>query len=99
MMRAILVAAFVVLAAPAGPSHPVAFWRQIVSDKYAAPPGSDPSALTTELLAMLASPDPELRDDIAYSTLATWIYETRVIGDDALRPIVKRLLENLTEGV
>jgi hypothetical protein len=48
---------------------------------------------------MLASPDPELRDDIAYSTLATWIYQTRVIDDDALRPVVRRLLENLTEGV
>jgi hypothetical protein len=99
MMHAMLVAAAVVLATPAEPSHPVAFWRQIVSDKYTAPPGSDLSALTTELLEMLASPDPELRDDIGYSTLATWIYQARHIDEAALRPVVSRLLANLTDGV
>lgn len=98
-MRNIFVIAAIALVSTAEPSHSVEFWRHIVNDKYAAPPGSDLGALTTELLEMLASPDPELRDDIAYSTLATWIYQTRVIDADALRPVVSQLLENLTKGV
>jgi len=99
MMRAILVVAVIASVPQAAPGHSVAFWRHIVDDKYAAPPGSDLAALTTELLEMLASPDPELRDDIAYSTLATWIYQARVIDPDALHPVVSRLVENLTDGV
>ena len=31
-------------------------------------------ALANELSSLLASPDPELRDDLAYSILARWIY-------------------------
>jgi hypothetical protein len=75
--------------------HPVAFWRQIAENKYAVPAGNDLAALTGELTDMLASPDPELRDDIAYSTLTAWIYQTRVIGPDALRTLIDRLVGNL----
>jgi hypothetical protein len=96
MLATIIIA--VAIAAPA-PDHPIAFWRQIAQDKFAVPAGSDLAALTSELTGMLASPDPERRDEIAYSTLAAWIYQTRAIGDDALRPIIDRLLGNLTDGV
>ena len=96
---AILVLAASVVAATPQPSHSVDFWRQLVKDKYTVAPGSDVAALTSELLEMLASPDPERRDEIAYSTLATWIYQTRAIDADALRPVVSRLLENLTDGI
>ena len=80
-------------------NHPAAFWRQIAETKYAVPAGSDLGALTFELTDMLASPDSELRDDIAYTTLARWIYQTRVIGDSVLRGVIDRLLQNLTDGV
>jgi hypothetical protein len=96
---AILVLTAFISVSAAEPNHPVAFWRQIVNDKYAVPAGSDLGALTDELLGMLASPEPELRDDIAYSTLAAWIYQTRAIDADASRAIVGRLLENLLDGV
>src|SRR2546421_265379 len=76
---AILVLAASVVAAAPQPSHSIDFWRQLVKNKYTIAPGSDVAALTTELLEMLASPDPERRDEIAYSTLATWIYQTRAI--------------------
>src|SRR5262249_948862 len=79
--------------------HSVAFWRQIAENKYALPAGSDLAALTGELTDMLGSPDPELRDDIAYSTLTSWIYQTRVIGPDGLRALVDRLLANLKAGI
>jgi hypothetical protein len=96
---AVLVLAATIGVSAAAQSHAVAFWRNIASEKYALPPGSDLAALTDELLGMLASPDPELRDEIAYSTLAAWIYQTRTIDGDALRAVVARLIENMADGV
>src|SRR5438128_5312200 len=83
----------------AGPPHSAAFWHHIAQSHYAVPAGGDLVALTDELTDMLASRDPELRDEIAYSTLAAWIYQTRVIEPAALRRVVDRLLTNLKDGV
>jgi len=88
-----------VLIQPPAPAHSQAFWHDIARNKYAVPPGSDVTVLASELIDMLALPDPDLRDEIGYSTLAAWIYQTRVIGDAALRPIIERLLANLNAGV
>src|SRR6476469_891387 len=54
--------------------HDREFWRGIAKHHYEVPSGESASALAGELSAMLASPDPELRDDLAYSILARWIY-------------------------
>jgi len=86
-----------VAAAPA--SHDVAFWRAIVRGKYALPNGSDVPALAGELTDMLASADPELRDEIAYSTLASWIYQQKILNGEALRPLTERLIANLRVGI
>jgi len=98
MIRVALVAtlATTVVAAPA---HSVAFWKQIADNKYAVPAGSDLPQLTAELTEMLASPDPELRDDIGYSTLAAWIYQTRVLEGETLGTLVTTLLGNLIAGI
>jgi hypothetical protein len=53
------------------------FWRSIVKAKFAVPQGASADALAPELSAMLASPDPELRDDLAYSILAVWTHRER----------------------
>jgi hypothetical protein len=79
--------------------HPIEFWHEIAQNHHTVPPGSDMSALSNELVDMLASPDPERRDEIAYSTLASWIYQTRVIAPQALQPLTGRLLANLTDGI
>ena len=44
----VLVLVTAVVPSAAEPHHPVAFWRQIASDKYAVPPGSDLVGLTNE---------------------------------------------------
>jgi len=87
------------VATAAAPAHDVAFWRAVAQAKYAPPPGSDIPALTDELTVMLSSPDPELRDDIAYSTLTSWIYQQKILDADALRPLVERLLANMRRGI
>lgn len=58
----------------AAPQHDRVFWRAIEKDQYAVPANESADALAPELSAMLASPDPELRDELAYSILAAWIH-------------------------
>jgi uncharacterized protein DUF2785 len=94
----VLVALLWAAAAAAAPAHDVSFWRTVVRDKYTPPRGSDVAALADELVGMLPSPDPELRDDIAYSTLASWIFRQKLLDAAALRPMTSRLLANLARG-
>jgi hypothetical protein len=54
--------------------HDREYWRAIAKDRYSVPGNDSADALAPELSAMLASPDHELRDDLAYSILARWIY-------------------------
>src|SRR3954471_19393753 len=92
--------AVVLLAQAATPAaHPVEFWRSVAAHEYAVPAESDVHALTSELVEMLGSPDPELRDGIAYSTLANWIYEKRTLDAEALNRLSERLLANLKLGI
>jgi hypothetical protein len=81
----------------AAPPHSAAFWREITQNKYVVSAGSD-LALTDELVDVLASHDPELRDEIPYSTLTNWIDRTRVIEPAARRRVVDRLLSNLKDS-
>jgi hypothetical protein len=94
-----LVALSAVAAAPRPAAHDVVFWRDIVRNNYAPPAAAAVPALVDELAALLGSPDPELRDAIAYSTLANWIYQRKIVGADALRRLTDRLLANLRAGL
>src|SRR5262245_4260312 len=58
-------------------AHSREFWRSIVRNNYAAPEGESAFVLARELSGLLGAPDPELRDNLAYSILATWIVEQR----------------------
>lgn len=92
----------IVLAAVMGqspPGHDKAYWRTIADAKFDVPPGQTAERLAPELLANLGSPDPELRDDLAFSTLSSWIYRKRLLGPDALRPMIQTLTGNLRKGV
>jgi len=85
--------------AAAAPAHDVAFWRAVAREHYTLPANTTAATLSDELVDMLASPDPEQRDDIGYATLASWIYQQKLLDAAALRPIVGRLLANLTRGI
>ena len=56
--------------------HDKAYWQAVLRD-YAVPAGETPFALARELSGFLGSPDPELRDQIAFSILSVWLS-----GDD-----------------
>ncbi len=76
-----------------------AYWQEIAKNGYAPPEGSSIPELTHKLVALLGSPDPDLRDEIAYSTLTAWIYQKRLLSPEDLRPVTAELLQNLTKDI
>ncbi len=69
-------------------------WHQVREEKFAFPQGAHVNALVAELSEMLTSPDPEIRDDLAFTTLATWIDEG-VVPEDRLRPLGDLMAQRL----
>jgi hypothetical protein len=95
-MLAIACALLIAGAAPTPTAaHSIEYWRAVARADYAPPPDADVPALTAELLEMLGSPDPELRDQLAYSALASWIYERKLLNGSQLQPVTSVLLANL----
>jgi hypothetical protein len=101
----VVMAPSVILAQTAGASagrsqtHDKAFWQAVVANKFAVPANEALPALLDELTALLGSPDPELRDDIAYSTLAQWIYRQRIVPVEERRRLLREWSMNLARGI
>lgn len=74
------------------------FWRQLRADDFAVPPDHSLAALTDELVALLDSTDPELRDTIGYEVLATWM-SRGLLPAEALRRLAGTLLARLRDGL
>jgi hypothetical protein len=91
--------ALVMAAVLLAPAHPVDFWRGIVQQKYALPEDADVVALAGELSELLSSPNPELRDEIAYSTLTAWIYQKQILDGESVRRLTDVWLHNLEAGI
>jgi hypothetical protein len=83
----------------------MSYWERVVADGYRVPHGAALDDLTTELVTMLGSPDPRVREDIALSILATWttegIYDNLLagLGDGLLVGLRKGLGEDGTDSV
>ncbi len=69
-------------------------WQRIRDDEFAIPEGGSVVGLLAELVDMLGSPDPEIRDEIAFSALATWVDEG-VVPDDQLQPLGDLMVQRL----
>ena len=80
-------------------THDKEYWRAIAANHYAVPEGEKAFALAKELSANLKSSDPELRDDLAYSILATWILRPGVLNGDELLALEEEWRGNLKEGI
>jgi len=105
MMKALCIS-FVLFATALSPVAPAAnsphdrdFWRAIMKAKYVVPDHESADALAHELSAMLASPDPELRDEIAYSVLANWIYQRSTLSTTTLLSLTDEWRANLKAGL
>jgi hypothetical protein len=89
-----------VLCASSNPvlTHDRAFWQSIAKNHYSVPQGESADTLAAELSALLGSPDPELRDDLAYSILAHWIYRND-LSTTALISLTDEWTSNLQIGL
>ena len=79
--------------------HDKAFWRSIIRNDYRVPAGESPAALIEELSGYLGSPDPELRDEFAYSIPAAWIYRQQLLSKPELHALMAKWMSNLRTGV
>jgi hypothetical protein len=78
--------------------HEKAFWYAIRDSDYAVPGDYVIDELTVELNDYLGSPDNELRDDIAYNTLGSWIIAGKY-SNDQLRDLLAKWSGNLAVGI
>jgi hypothetical protein len=75
------------------------FWQAVAAKEFALPAGVPLPTLLDELTQMLGHVDPELRDDLAYSTLANWIYRQRNVPVDERVRLLGAWEKNLAAGV
>ena len=78
--------------------HDREFWRSITNNKYAVPRNESADVLALELNSLLASPDPELRDDLAYSILGTWIHHDQ-LSTPTLIVLTEQWKSNMKVGI
>jgi hypothetical protein len=88
-----------VVGSPARGGHSREYWKQIAAKDFAAPDGETAATLVPELVAMLGSPDPDLREEVAYSTLATWAYRDGALTPNELKALAFTLRDNLALGI
>jgi len=79
-------------------THGIDFWRAIAKNKYAVPEGQSADSLARELSQALASPNPELRDDLAYSILHRWIVTPGTLTQQSLEALTDEWRGNLKNG-
>lgn len=73
------------------------FWEQVVADGLRVPEDRSLVEMTEELTRMLGDPDPDVRDGIAFPTLATWIDEG--VYDDLLVGLGDGMTHGLAFGL
>lgn len=74
------------------------YFRDIATHSFAVPPGASAIALAQDLTPWLASPDPELRDTLAYTILDIWIRHGQ-LTDAQVLTLLPPLQQNLTSGI
>jgi Protein of unknown function (DUF2785) len=80
-------------------SHDRNFWVTLRSSNFSLPPGEPALPLALEAAALLGSTDSELRDDIAYEALETWVYREQRLNPTELGRLRMVLSANARQGL
>ena len=80
------------------PGHDREFWRAIAKNHFAVPDGQPIVPLLQELSGLLGSPDPELRDDLAYTIIDQWVRHQDVSAAE-LNSLADAWRANLRSGI
>lgn len=98
-IAAALLLCFSINASSAQTQHDKDFWRSVLKQRAAVPEHESADALARELSRTVATPDPELRDELAYSILATWIYRGNVLSTPTMIALTDEWRANLKSGI
>ena len=79
--------------------HDRAFWVGLRSAGFRLPQGEAALPLALEAAALLASTDPELRDDIAYEAIETWVFREQRLDAAELNQLRATLTANARRGL
>lgn len=82
-----------------GSVHDRAFWVGLRSAGFKLPQNESASPLALEAATLLGSTDPELRDDIAYEAIATWVYREQRLDAAELNRLRATLSANARRGL
>ncbi|HJQ99254.1 MAG TPA: DUF2785 domain-containing protein [Candidatus Polarisedimenticolaceae bacterium] len=99
MILAALMTGVVLAADAVPPPHDEAFWRKLAADKFEVPAGTSAGALLVEASALLGSPDPTLRDGVAYEAAAEWILKKKLLDPAAQKRLLALWTPNLKRGI
>lgn len=101
-MRAFAIAALLVAAVPAAAQTPATSrdsWIALAKGGFAVPEGRSAIDLLIEMDSLLASDDPVLRDDVAYSAAERWILRDRRVAPVDLPRLLDLWTKNLDDGL
>lgn len=88
------------LAAPAAAqSRSRDAWVALARGGFIVPASESAAGLLVEMNALLASPDPVLRDEVAYAAAERWILRDRAVAPDDVRRLMALWSANLTAGL
>jgi hypothetical protein len=74
-------------------------WIALARGGFVVPEGRSAIDLLVEMNALLASDDPVLRDDVAYSAAERWILRDRRLSPADLRRLLQLWVANLDDGL
>jgi len=74
-------------------------WIALAKGGFAVPAGETAAGLLVEMNPLLASPDPVLRDEVAYSAAERWILRDKAVAPDDLRRLIPLWAANLDDGL
>ena len=97
--RAVLILSLLPGSLIAQTTHDQAFWQAIAKNHYAVPANQSAAVLAHELSQLLGSPDPQLRDDLAYSIFANWIARPNVLQPSELQALADEWRANMKIGI
>jgi Protein of unknown function (DUF2785) len=74
-------------------------WVALAKSGFAVPTGATAVDLLVEMNVLLASPDPVLRDEVAYSAAERWILRDGLVDAAGLRRLIALWSANLDDGL
>jgi len=101
-MTILILAAVVLAANPAASQQPMrnrADWIALAKSGFTVPEGRTALDELVEMNPLLASDDPVLRDDVAYSAAERWILREHRLSPSDLRRLLELWSGNLNEGL